>query len=66
MKFDNEFYSEINKLYTKGLEWGLVGILTKQSKVYTLSFDSKILSGIFEIFCEPIVVKLAEQHSMKN
>jgi hypothetical protein len=65
MKFNDEFYSEIDKLYPDGLEWGLVGILTKHSKVYTLSFDSKILSGIFEIFCEPIIVKIAEKHGMK-
>jgi hypothetical protein len=65
MNFDVEFYNEINALYPDGLEWGLVGILTKQSRVYTLSYDSKILSGIFEIFCEPIVVKIAERHGMK-
>ena len=65
MKFDEEFYSLIDKLHPDGLEWGLVGILTKHSKVYTLSYDSKILSGIFEIFCEPIVVRIAEKNGMK-
>ena len=64
MKFDQEFYNEIIELYPNGLEWGLVGILTKHSKVYTLSYDSKILSGIFEIFCEPIVVKIARKNDM--
>ncbi|MFQ5639309.1 MAG: type II restriction endonuclease [bacterium] len=47
------------------MEWGLVGILTKHSKVYTLSYDSKILSGIFEIFCEPIVANIAEKYGMQ-
>jgi hypothetical protein len=65
MRFDREFYAEIEKLYPESLEWGLVGILTKHSKVYTLSYDSKILSGLFQIFCEPIVVKIAEQCRMK-
>jgi len=65
MNFDDEFYEEIKRLYPYGLEWGLVGILTKHSKVYTLSYDSKILSGIFEIFCEPIVFKIAKNHGMK-
>ncbi|MFQ5651645.1 MAG: type II restriction endonuclease [bacterium] len=65
MKVDDEFYAEIGKLYPGGLEWGLVGILTKHSKVHTLSYDSKILSGIFEIFCEPIVFSLAEKHGTK-
>lgn len=64
MKFDNEFNAEIKRLYPEGLEWGLVGILTKHSQVYTLSYDSKILSGIFEIFCEPIVVKIANKNNM--
>lgn len=44
--------------------WELVGILTKNSRVYTLSYDSKILSGIFEIFCEPIVHTIAKKHNM--
>ncbi len=65
MRFDKEFYSEIKKLYPDKLEWGLVGILTKQSRVYTLSYDSKILSGIFEIFCEPLVVNISKKHDMK-
>ncbi len=58
--FKEEFVQEIKELYPKGLEWGLVGILTKDQRVYTLSFDSKILSGIFEIFCEPIVKRIAD------
>lgn len=64
MQFDKEFNKEIKKLYPDNIEWGLVGILTKQSKVYTLSYDSKILSGIFEIFCEPIVYKIAKNHNL--
>lgn len=55
----------MDRLYPNGMEWGLVGILTKHSQVYTLSYDSKILSGIFEIFCEPIVLKIAERHAMR-
>jgi len=60
MNFIAEFNKIITELYPHGLEWELVGILTKQSRVYTLSYDSKILSGMFEIFCEPIVMKIAE------
>jgi len=64
MDFISEFKKIISELYPNGLEWGLVGILTKQSKVYTLSYDSKILSGMFEIFCEPIVLKIAEKNNL--
>lgn len=64
MDFKKEFIKEIHNLNPDGLELGLVGILTKQSKVYTLSYDSKILSGIFEIFCEPIVTKIASTYNL--
>ncbi len=64
MNFISEFNKIISEQYPDGLEWGLVGILTKQSKVYTLSYDSKILSGMFEIFCEPIVMKIAEKNDL--
>ena len=46
--FANEFDKKIHQLYPKGIEWGIVGILTKNGNVYTLSYDSKILSGIFD------------------
>lgn len=62
MNLKQEFYTLIHKLYPNGIEWDLVGILTKSSKVYTLSYDSKILSGIFEILCEPIIITIAQNH----
>ena len=65
INFKKEFLKEVNILYPNGLEWGLVGILTKDQRVYTLSYDSKILSGIFEIFCEPIVNKIAHNYALK-
>lgn len=62
--FANEFDKKINQIYPEGIEWGIVGILTKNGNVYTLSFDSKILSGIFEIFCEPIVRSIAKDNHL--
>jgi hypothetical protein len=56
------FESKIDEIYPQGVEWDLVGVLTKTSKVYTLSYDSKILSGIFEILCEPIISKIAQDN----
>jgi hypothetical protein len=64
MNFKSEFLNAINEMYPNGLEWELVGVLTKKSKVYTLSYDSKILSGIFEILCEPIIKKIADSNEM--
>lgn len=62
--FATEFDRKINRIYPAGIEWGIVGILTKNGNVYTLSFDSKILSGIFEIFCEPIVRSIAKDQNL--
>jgi hypothetical protein len=62
MNFKQEFLNTIHELYPNGLEWDLVGILTKSSKVYTLSYDSKILSGIFEILAEPVIIRIANKH----
>lgn len=57
MNFAVEFHRVLQEVYPKGVEWDLVGILTRTSKVYTLSYDSKILSGIFEILCERLSKK---------
>lgn len=61
--FKELFAQSVQTLYPKGIEWDLVGILTRTSKVYTLSYDSKILSGIFEILCEPIIKFLCHNQS---
>ncbi len=58
------FEETLKELYPSGPDWDLVGILTRKSKVYTLSYDSKILSGIFEILCEPIIIRIAEKQNM--
>ncbi|EPG73682.1 putative type-2 restriction enzyme EcoRV [Leptospira fainei serovar Hurstbridge str. BUT 6] len=64
MDFRDEFSIRMKRKYPNTFDWGLVGILTKQSQVYTLSYDSKILSGIFEIFCEPIVREIAQDFQL--
>lgn len=63
--FKSEFETEIDEAFRKGLEWELVGILTKNSSVYTLSYDSKILSGIFEILCEPLIMNIANRYHLQ-
>ena len=62
--FATEFTETVSDMYPNGIEWGIVGILTKNGTVYTLSFDSKILSGIFEIFCEPIIQSIASENNL--
>ncbi|HWZ16651.1 MAG TPA: type II restriction endonuclease [Mucilaginibacter sp.] len=64
ISFKEEFYKAINELYPNGPEWDLVGVITKGAKVYTLSYDSKILSGIFEILTEPIIQKIADNNNL--
>jgi len=58
--FITEFNKTIKSQYQQGLEFELVGLLTKNSKVFTLSYDSKILAGIFEILCEPIIKDICD------
>lgn len=65
MNLPAEFDAALNDLYPNGPEWDLVGVLTRSSKVYTLSHDSKILSSVFEILCEPIVIHIAEKHGLR-
>lgn len=65
MNFKETFEKTIQQFYPNGPEWDLVGILTKTSKVFTLSYDSKILSGIFEILCEPIIEKIAVENEFE-
>jgi hypothetical protein len=65
MNFIEVFNRTLIEFYPNGPEWDLVGVLTKTSKVYTLSYDSKILSGIFEILCEPIIQKIANENNLK-
>lgn len=62
--FPQEFEQTLKELYPNGPDWDLVGILTRRSKVYTLSYDSKILSGIFEILIEPIIKRIADKNGM--
>lgn len=65
MNFKEEFIKALNQVHPNGLDWDLVGILTRKSKVYTLSYDSKILSGIFEILSEPVIIKVAENNRLE-
>lgn len=62
MNFRKLFYDYIEHTYPNELVWQLVGVLVNDQRVFTLSYDSKILSGLFEIFCEPIVRDIATQN----
>ena len=62
--FKQEFIKTIEETYKDGLDWSLVGILTKEQNVYTLSYDSKVLSGIFEILCEPLIKNIADKYNL--
>ncbi|MBC8401799.1 MAG: type II restriction endonuclease [Candidatus Marinimicrobia bacterium] len=66
VKFDfaSEFIDLITEEYKDKIDFELVGLLTRTSEVYTLSYDSKILSGIFEILCEPIVAKICTRNKL--
>jgi len=63
LNFKDDFSALVKELYPGDLAWQLVGVLVNDQRVYTLSYDSKILSGLFEIFCEPIIRQLAEKNN---
>ncbi len=60
--YKSAFKAKLSTIYSNGLEWEIVGIILKSEKVYTLSYDSKILSGIFEILMEPIIREIASEN----
>ena len=64
ISFREEFYKALAQVYPNGPEWDLVGVITQSSKVFTLSYDSKILSGIFEILTEPVIQKIADENNL--
>ena len=64
ISFREEFYKALAQVYPNGPEWDLVGVITQSSKVFTLSYDSTILSGIFEILTEPVIQKIADENNL--
>ena len=51
-----EFYKQMSKI-----NFNVYGILDAQNQIHTLGTDSKIIGRIFEMFTQPVLLKIAEQ-----
>ncbi len=45
LNFPEEFNNKINQLYPDGIEWGIVGILTKNGKGYYTPIQNMLNTG---------------------
>lgn len=54
----NEFYELMSKV-----NFNVYGILDAQNQIHTLGTDSKIIGRIFEMFTQPVLLKIAEKHN---
>lgn len=41
------------------------GLLSENDRVYTLGTDTKVLSTVFELYCQPLIREIAEKHGLK-
>ncbi len=55
----DEFYKEM-----EGVKFETYGIIDSQNKIHTLGTDSKIIGRVFEMFTQPVLEKIANQHKM--
>lgn len=56
----DEFYKRMEHV-----ELGAYGIIDAQNKIHTLGTDSKIIGRIFEMFTQPILSDIADEHGMQ-
>lgn len=54
------FYEEMSKI-----NFNVYGILDAENQIHTLGTDSKIIGRIFEMFTQPVLVKLANEFDLK-
>ncbi len=53
---------EINKI---GLGWDIKGVIDSQKRIYTINNDTKLISKVFELVTTPIILDIAEKHSLE-
>lgn len=56
----DEFYEQMSKI-----NFNVYGILDAENQIHTLGTDSKIIGRIFEMFTQPVLLKIAEMHNLK-
>jgi len=58
-QFVEDFDSEVAD---RGITWEAIGFYGTDGHVYPFGTDTKVLSTVFEAFCAPIILDIAEQH----
>lgn len=57
------FREEFDKIAgERGMTWEAKGFYASDGSVYPFGTDSKVLSTVFESFCAPLILEIAERH----
>lgn len=51
-----------SEVVAKGITWEAKGFHGADGRVYPFGTDTKVLSTVFEAFCAPIILNIAEKH----
>ncbi len=49
----------------KNKDMNIVGVVSKNKKIYTLGTDSKLIGRVFEMICQPIIDLIALKHGLE-
>jgi hypothetical protein len=55
----------IQKMEEQHVAFEIRGILTENDRILTLGTDTKVLSTVFELLCQPIVQAIADHHDLQ-
>lgn len=58
--FKQEFIDLVEK---RGTNWNIRGLLGADDKIYPFGSDTKVLSTVFELFCRPLIMEIANRHN---
>lgn len=59
----NQFRKEFDeKVIKQGITWEAKGFYASNGQIYPFGTDTKVLSTVFEAFCAPIILEIANKH----
>lgn len=61
-QFEKEFDE---KVVDQGITWEAKGFYASNGRVYPFGTDTKVLSTVFESFCAPLILEIADKHDYK-
>jgi len=51
-----------NEVANRGITWEATGFYAPDGRVYPFGTDTKVLSTVFEAFCAPLILDIAQRH----